>query len=168
MEWGSPPASVILGWSMMTTDWEEAMFWNRSGAFIRRHVETGETQYVDWEVSLSSRLDETGRRRLDILHLACSRHPLGMPATDEADTESRIAVRATAGRGRTATDRLLCLRMSAQAVELWIATAGPVARSRPGSRRLAHPIFEALPAEDAILVDGGTIVLDGPVDAGHG
>ena len=153
---------------MMTTDWEEAMFWNRSGAFIRRHVETGETQYVDWEASLSSHLDETGRRRLDILHLACSRHPLGAPAADETDAEFRIAVRATAGRGRTATDRLLCLRISTQAVELWIAAATPVAGSRPGFRRLVQPIFAALPAGDAMLVDGGTIVLDGPVDAGHG
>jgi hypothetical protein len=145
------------------------MFWNKSGAFIQRRIGTGETQYVDWEVSLSSRLDEAGHRRLDTLHLACSRHPLGAPdagRTDDADL--RFAVRAKAGRGRTTTDRLLCLRISAQAVELWIAVAGPVARSGPGPRRLEQPALEAPRPEDAILVDGGTIVLDGPVDVGRG
>ena len=143
------------------------MFWTRSGAFIRRRIETGETRYVDWTVSLSSRLDEAGRRRLDTLHLACSRHPLDAPdAGETGDAELRLAVRAKAGRGRATTDRLLCLRISAQAVELWIAVAGPAARSRP--LRLVQPVLKAPRAGNAILVDGGTIVLDGPVDVGRG
>jgi hypothetical protein len=144
------------------------MFWTRSGAFIRRRIETGETRYVDWGVSLSSRLDEAGRR-LDTLHLACSRHPLDAPdAGETGDAEIRFAVSAKAGRGRATTDRLLCLRISAQAVELWIAVARPAARSRPRLQRPAQPALEAPRAGNAILVDGGTIVLDGPVDVGCG
>ncbi|WP_343712192.1 hypothetical protein [Inquilinus sp.] len=123
------------------------MFWSGSGAFIRRQAETGDAQYFDWRLSVSSNPDASGRRRLDLLHLSCARHPLGaaeeMPA---AGFEIRLALRDRAGMDGM-TDRLLCLRASARAVDLWIAAAGP---------------------EPTPLADGGTIVLDGTAEVCHG
>lgn len=120
------------------------MFWSGSGAFIRRHVETGDAHYVDWRISVSSRPDASGRRRLDLFHLSCSRHPLGVPDQRRSEGfEIRLALRDPAGEDRT-TDRLLCLRASARAIDLWIAAAGP---------------------NNPPLLDGGTIVIDGSAEA---
>lgn len=148
------------------------MFWSGSGAFIRRHVDTGGAQYFSWTISFSSRRDASGSRRLDILHLSCSRRPLGAEARRMGEFEIRLAARDGAGEEMT-TDRLLCLRASAQAIDLWIAAAGPVVRSGQGSRRralltVAPPAIEAAVLEDARLLDGGTIVLDGSGDARRG
>ncbi|KGM35496.1 hypothetical protein [Inquilinus limosus] len=123
------------------------MFWSGSGAFIRRHVATGDAQYFDWRVSVSSRRDASGRRRLDLLHLSCARHPLGpSDETPMAGFEISVTVRDRGGADG-ATDRLLCLRASARAIDLWIAAAGP---------------------EHAPLPDGGTIILDGTAEVWHG
>lgn len=120
------------------------MFWSGSGAFIRRHVDAGDAQYVDWRVSLSSRRDASGRRRLDLFHLSCSRQSLGIPDQRRSEGfEIRLAVRDPAGEDGT-TDRLLCLRASARAIDLWIAAAGP---------------------DSPPLLDGGTIILDGSAEA---
>lgn len=122
------------------------MFWSGSGAFIRRPVDTGDAQYVDWRISFLSRRDASGRRRLDLFHLSCSRQSLGIPDTPLAKGfEIQFAVRDPAGEDGT-TDRLLCLRASARAIDLWIATAGP---------------------DSPPLLDGGTIVLDGCAEACH-
>lgn len=122
------------------------MFWSGSGAFIRRPVDTGDAHDVDWRISVSSRRDASGRRRLDLFHLSCSRQSLGIPDQQRSEGfEIRLAVRDPAG-GDGATDRLLCLRASARAIDLWIATAGP---------------------DSPPLLDGGTIVLDGCAEACH-
>ena len=146
------------------------MFWSGSGAFIRRHVETGDAQYFNWRISFTSRREASGSRRLDVFHLSCSRQPLG--ASEERRTgelEVRLAARDGAGEDRT-TDHLLCLRASARAIDLWIAAAGPVIRSGRRFRRQAlppatRPAIEAGTLDGTPLLDGGTIVLDGPGDA---
>ena len=148
------------------------MFWSGSGAFIRRHADTGDdAQYFNWQISFSSRRDTSGSRWLDVLHLSCSRHSLGVShAQPTGEVEIRLAVRDGAGEDG-ATGRLLRLRVSAQAIDLWIAAAGPAARSKPHSRHRAVSTLHARPAIEAgipdgtILLDGGTIVLDGPIDA---
>jgi len=144
------------------------MFWSGSGAFIRRDVDTGDAQYFNWQISFSSRRDTSGNRWLDALHLSCSRHPLGLSrAQPTGEVEIRLAVRDGAGEDGT-TDRLLRLRVSAQAIDLWIAAAGPAARSKPRSRHRAvstlhvPPAIEAGVPDDTTLLDGGTFVLDGP------
>ncbi|WP_395675452.1 hypothetical protein [Inquilinus sp.] len=120
------------------------MFWSGSGAFIRRPVDTGDAQYVDWRISFSSRRDASGRRRLDLFHLSCARQSLGIPDQQRSEGfEIRLAVRDPAGEDGT-TDRLFCLRASARAIDLWIGTAGP---------------------DNPPLLDGGTIVLDGSAEA---
>jgi len=145
------------------------MFWSRSGAFMRRSSQSGEAEYVEWTAAAASRLYEAGRRRLDILHLACARHPLGVPDAGGVDSaELRLAVRVSAGRGEAATRHLLCLRISARALELWIAAAGPAARPTSRSPRRAFPVLDAAPGDlpdGPALVEGGTIVLDSPADA---
>jgi len=148
------------------------MFWSRSGAFIRRHVETGDAQYFSWEVSVSSRPDGTGRRWWDVFHLTCSRSPLGAPDERPAeDFELRSAFGEFDGSGG-ATGRLLRLRVSAQTLDLWIATSAPVVHARAGRRAVstpgARPAIETGLADGAPLLDGGTIVLDGPHDAYRG
>ncbi|MGK9169279.1 hypothetical protein KXR53_23395 [Inquilinus limosus] len=121
-------------------------------------------------ISFSSHRYESGARWLDIFHLSCSRHTLGV--SDKRWTgefEIRFAVRNAAGEDMT-TDRRLCLRVSAQAVELWIAAAGPMIRSKPKVRRRvlltahARPAIEAGVPDGPPLLDGGTIVLDGLAD----
>lgn len=137
------------------------MFWSGSGAFIRRHAETGNAQYFSWTVSFASRA--SANRWLDVLHLSCSRQSLG-PSEERQAGEFEIRLAARDGAGKDGTDHLLRLRASARAIDLWIAAAGPAARSR---RRT--PLPEARPAiEDglpAVLIDGGTIVLDGAADS---
>ena len=139
------------------------MFWSGSGAFIRRHVDTGNAQYFNWAISFTSRRDASDSRWLDILHLSCSRQPLG-PSEERQAGEFEIRLAARDGAGEDGTDHLLRLRASARTIDLWIAAAGPMARSR---RRI--PVAAARPAiEDglpAILIDGGTIVLDGAADS---
>ncbi|MGO1074615.1 hypothetical protein [Inquilinus sp. CA228] len=137
------------------------MFWSGSGAFIRRHVETGNAQYFSWTISFTSRRDASGSRRLDVLHLSCSRQPLG-PSEERQAGEVEIRLAARDGAGKDGTDHFLRLHASARGIDLWIAAAGPVARSR---RRIPLPARPAI--EDgltAVLIDGGTIVLDGAAD----
>jgi hypothetical protein len=142
---------------------EEVMFWSGSGAFIRRHAETGNAQYFSWTVSFASRRDASGSRWLDVLHLSCSRQSLG-PSEERQAGEFEIRLAARDGAGEDGTDHLLRLRASARAFDLWIAAAGLVPRSR---HRI--PVPKARPAvEDglpAVLIDGGTIVLDGAADS---
>lgn len=143
------------------------MFWSGSGAFIRRQIDTGNAQYFSWTMSFSSRRDPSGRRRLDVLHLSCSRQPLGAPEEPRVgEVELRLAARD--GAGAMATDRLFCLRASARGIDLWIAAAGPAALSRRrAALPAARPVIEAVATDDAPLLDGGLIVLDGPGDAHH-
>jgi hypothetical protein len=139
------------------------MFWSGSGAFIRRHVETANAQYVNWAISFTSRRDASGSRWLDVLHLSCSRQPLG-PSEERQAGEFEIRLAARDGAGEDGTDHLLRLRASARAIDLWIAAAGPVARPRRWI-----PLPTVRPAIDdgvpAVLIDGGTIVLDGAADS---
>jgi hypothetical protein len=159
------------------------MFWSGSGAFIRRHVETGEAQYLDWKMSFLSHRDGSGNRWLDVFHLSCSRHPLdGSADRQTGEVEIQLTARDIADGGMT-TNRRLCLRISERSIELWIAAAGSVATSKPRSRRRALPqlrdqaaieidLLDGTPLRDggtitldgASLLDGGTIVLDGPTD----
>lgn len=112
------------------------MFWSGSGAFIRRHVGTGDAQYFSWTISFMSRFDPAGARRLDVLHLSCSRQPLG-PSGEWRMGEFEIRLAAREGAGEDGTQRLLCLRVSARAIDLWIAAAGPAARAGRRFRRRA-------------------------------
>lgn len=144
------------------------MFWSGSGAFIRRHAETGDALYFSWTISFTSRRDVSGARRLDVLHLSCSRQSLG-PSEERQAGEFEIRLAARDGAGKDSTDHLLRLRASAQAIDLWIAAAGPVIRSR--RRALlpaARPAIEAGTLDGTPLLDGGTIVLEGPADVRRG
>ena len=147
------------------------MFWSGSGAFIRRRVDTGDAHYFNWQISFSSHRETSDSRWLDVLHLSCSRHPLGVSNEQRTgEVEIRLALRDGAGEDGAA-DRLLRLRVSAQTLDLWIAAAGPIARSKPRSRHRAVSTLHARPANEAgvpggtTLLDGGTIVLDGPAEA---
>lgn len=146
------------------------MFWSGSGAFIRRHIETGDAQYFNWQISFSSRRDKSGSRWLDVFHLSCARHPLGVSnEPQEGEFEIGLAVRDSAGEDG-ATDRLLRLRVSGQGIELWLAAAGPTVRSRRRVRRqalvpVARPAIATGIPDGMPLLDGGLIVLDGPGDA---
>jgi hypothetical protein len=123
------------------------MFWSGSGAFMRRHADSGEVRSFDWRLSVGSRLDPTGRRRLGVIHLSCSRQPADMPdEREDRAFEIRLGTREAAGGGLT-EDSLLCLRVSDRAFDLWIAAAGP--------RREDPPM----------PIDGGAVLLDGPGDA---
>ncbi|WP_225769769.1 hypothetical protein [Inquilinus sp. Marseille-Q2685] len=142
------------------------MFWSGSGAFIRRHVGTGDAQYFSWTISFMSRLDPAGARRLDVLHLSCSRQPLG-PSEERRTGGFEIRLAARDGAGEDGAQRLLCLRLSAQAIDLWIAAAGPAARSgRRLRRRALQPAIDAGVPDGMPLRDGGVIVLDGHGGAG--
>ncbi|MGO4125678.1 hypothetical protein AB4Z01_14840 [Inquilinus sp. YAF38] len=148
------------------------MFWSGSGAFIRRHAETGNAQYFSWTVSFASRRDASGSRWLDVLHLSCSRQSLG-PSEERQAGEFEIRLTARDGVGDDGTDHLLRLRASAWAIDLWIAAAGPVAGSGRRSRRqdllpAARPAIEDDALDGTPLPDGGTFVLDGPGASYHG
>lgn len=146
------------------------MFWSGSGAFIRRHAETGDAHYFSWTVSFASRA--SGNRWLDVLHLSCSRQPLG-PPEEPRTGEIELRLAAPNSPGGDGTDRLLCFRASARAIDLWIAAAGPVPRS---GRRVRHqdlppaarPAIEDGAVDGMPLPDGGTFVLDGPGTSYHG
>jgi hypothetical protein len=142
------------------TEWEKAMFWSGSGAFIRRHAHSGDAQYFNWSISFTSRRDASGSRRLDVLHLSCSRQPLG-PSEERRMGEVEIGLAGRDGAGEDSTDRLLCLRASPQAIDLWIAAAGPVARPRRTLLPAVWPAIEPGLPDGPVLIDGGTIVLDG-------
>lgn len=148
------------------------MFWSGSGAFIRRHRETGNAQYFSWTISFTSRLDRAGARWLDVLHLSCSRQPLG-PSEEPRTGEFETRLAARDGTGGDSAHRFLCLRVSAQAIDLWIAAAGPMVRSGRRSRRqavlpMARPEIEIVIPDGMPLLDGGVIVLDRPGDACRG
>ncbi|WP_342241738.1 hypothetical protein [Inquilinus sp. OTU3971] len=145
------------------------MFWSGSGAFIRRHIDTGDAQYFNWSISFTSRRDVSGTRRLDVLHLSCSRQPLG-PSEERQAGEFEIRLATRDGAGEDGTDHLLGLRASARGIDLWIAATGPVVRSPRRPRRQAHlpavwPTIEPGPPDGPVLIDGGTIVLDGAADS---
>lgn len=142
------------------------MFWSGSGAFIRRYAGTGDAQYFSWAISFMSRLDPAGARWLDVLHLSFSRQPLG-PSGEWRKGEFEIRLAAREGAGEESMQRLLCLRVSAQAIDLWVAAAGPAARPRRRFRRWAlQPAIDAGVPDGMPLRDGGVIVLDGYGGAG--